>query len=306
MSLKRFHEAQKGQPGYNQAHSEIQNGRKINHWIWYIFPQHQSLGYSSQAKLYGITDFKEACDYLRDPVLFKRYDELVKLVEKKLQTIPVETLMGGSVDARKLVSSLTLFQAAAAFLSTANHRTQNDYAVLEKRCAQIFDLISNQGYFPCESTLAVLNKPGQNIKYNNTHASVVLTPHEPSRHAKPRTSTLSHELAEYKNIRKNEWEFHYNFLGIISVLYFIQDSLFGTDHFNTKNREIKISAASKLEQILDPDQPKPEPLNAAEIKALKEGRLGDLVSRHGSLDYIITHAPMKQNDDPSSEHRLQP
>ena len=306
MSLNRFHEAQKGHPGYDQAHSEIRKGRKINHWIWYIFPQHQSLGYSTQSKFYGINDFDEACEYLRDPVLFKRYDELVKLVEQKLKTIPVETLMGGSVDAQKLVSSLTLFQAAAAFLSSANHRTQHNYAGLEQKCAQIFQILLNQGYSPCKATLGVLNKPGQNIKYNNTHASVVLTPHEPSGHAKPRTSTLIHELAEYKNIRKNEWEFHYNFLGVVSVLYFIQDSLFGTDHFNTKNREIKISAASKLEQILDPDQPKPEPLNAADIKALKEGRLGALVSRHGSLNYLITHAPLKQNDDLSSENRLQP
>ncbi|KTD44498.1 DUF1810 family protein [Legionella quateirensis] len=306
MSLKRFHEAQKGNTGYDQAHAEIQKGRKISHWIWYIFPQHQSLGYSSQAKLYGITDFNEACDYLRDPVLFKRYDALVRLVEQKLQRTPVETLMGGAVDARKLASSLTLFQAAAVFLSSANHRTPHDYAGLEQRCARIFQIISNQGYSPCKATLAVLNKPGQNIKYNNTHPSVVLTQQEPSAHVKPRTSTLIQELAQYKNIRKNEWEFHYNFLGIVSVLYFIQDSLFGTDHFNTKNREIKISAASKLEQILDPDQPIPDPLNEAEIKALKEGRLGDLVSRHGSLHYLITNAPLKANDDPSPDSRLQP
>lgn len=304
MSLKRYHEAQKGQPGYDKAKSELQKGRKTSHWIWYIIPQLQSLGYSELAKRYGIADFKEACDYLRDPLLFKRYNETVSLIERQLQKIPVETLMGGTTDARKLASSLTLFQAAASFLSSANHQTQHDYAGLEQRCARIFQIITNQGYPPCKATLAELNKPGQNIKYNNTHASVVLTRKEQFAHAKSKPVSLAHELAEYQKLRKNEWEFHYNFLGIVSVLYFIQDMLLGTDHFNSKNREIKISAAAKLEQILDPHQPQPEPLNKAEIKALKEGRLGDLVSRHGSLNHIIANAPIKPMDAPSSKSGL--
>ena len=35
---------------YTKALSEIQNGRKRTHWMWYIFPQLKELGRSSTAK----------------------------------------------------------------------------------------------------------------------------------------------------------------------------------------------------------------------------------------------------------------
>ena len=48
--------------GYKQALEEIKNGKKINHWIWYIFPQLRCLGRSSRAHFYGIADKSEAED----------------------------------------------------------------------------------------------------------------------------------------------------------------------------------------------------------------------------------------------------
>ena len=64
--INRFIEAQEVPyfSGYTQALEEVKNGRKINHWIWYIFPQLRCLGRSSRAHYYGIADRDEAQRYL--------------------------------------------------------------------------------------------------------------------------------------------------------------------------------------------------------------------------------------------------
>src|SRR5437879_11177144 len=113
MSLERFHEAQaRHWAGYDTALAEIRAGGKRNHWIWYIFPQIEGLGRSSTARAYAIQDLGEACDYLRDPILFARYEEILAAVGEQLtRRIRLEDLMGGRIDALKLVSSLTLFRA---------------------------------------------------------------------------------------------------------------------------------------------------------------------------------------------------
>ena len=56
--LSRFR--QPHQADYPRALSEIRNGRKAGHWIWYIFPQLKGLGYSSMSDYYGIRDLEEA------------------------------------------------------------------------------------------------------------------------------------------------------------------------------------------------------------------------------------------------------
>ena len=60
--------------------------------------------------------------------------------------------MGGSTDAYKLVSSLTLFRAAA------NHLAQNeagaDFTRLAQTCDSILERTAAQGYPPCAFTLA--------------------------------------------------------------------------------------------------------------------------------------------------------
>ena len=45
MSLERFHEAQRAPVGgFETALAELRAGRKTSHWIWYIFPQLETLG----------------------------------------------------------------------------------------------------------------------------------------------------------------------------------------------------------------------------------------------------------------------
>ena len=57
-NLDRFLKAQAS--SYDAALREICAGQKCSHWIWYIFPQIQGLGFSSTAQYYAIADMDEA------------------------------------------------------------------------------------------------------------------------------------------------------------------------------------------------------------------------------------------------------
>ena len=156
MSLLRFHAAQASPTaGYDTALAEIRAGRKTSHWIWYIFPQLASLGRSSIARAYGIRDLAEACDYLRDPLLRARYEEIAGAVSDQLaRGVALEDLMASRIDALKLVSSLTLFHAAAESLA-GEDPTFRSFA---KHCDSSLGQTSAQGCPPCLHTLARIIK----------------------------------------------------------------------------------------------------------------------------------------------------
>lgn len=153
MSLERFHQAQASQwAGYGTALAEMRAGRKSSHWIWYIFPQIDGLGRSSTAREYALRDLNEACDYLRDPLLRSRYEEIAGAVAEHIaRGAPIEHLMGGSTDAYKLVSSLTLFRAAA--LRLAENEEGAEFKALAQTCDAILQRTAMQGYPPCAFTL---------------------------------------------------------------------------------------------------------------------------------------------------------
>lgn len=106
-NLERFIDAQK--VDYQIALSEIKNGRKRSHWMWYIFPQIQGLGFSELSKLYAIKDLSEAEAFLQHPLLGSRLvgicNELLALEGNDAHAI------FGSPDDLKLKSSMTLFSA---------------------------------------------------------------------------------------------------------------------------------------------------------------------------------------------------
>ncbi len=60
-NLNRFLDAQ--QRDYPIALSEIKNGKKRSHWMWYIFPQIHGLGFSDTSKFYAIKNIHEAEDF---------------------------------------------------------------------------------------------------------------------------------------------------------------------------------------------------------------------------------------------------
>ncbi len=108
--LSRFVEAQRGE--YDRALAELRAGRKRSHWIWYMFPQLRGLGRSGMAQRFGLSGIEEARAYLAHPVLGERLRESVAAVLAWAPSLTAQALMG-DLDAVKLRSSLTLFEAAA-------------------------------------------------------------------------------------------------------------------------------------------------------------------------------------------------
>jgi uncharacterized protein (DUF1810 family) len=105
--LKRFIDAQNRD--YEIALGEIRKGRKLSHWMWYIFPQIIGLGFSSTSQYYGINGLKEAEAYLLHPVLGERLVAICRLLLES--GICDANAIFGCPDDLKLRSSLTLFAA---------------------------------------------------------------------------------------------------------------------------------------------------------------------------------------------------
>ncbi|MBR2308966.1 MAG: DUF1810 domain-containing protein [Oscillospiraceae bacterium] len=103
--IDRFIEPQKA--SYTIALEEIQNGRKVSHWMWYIFPQLRGLGQSNVAWYYGIEDLSEANAYLEHPVLGQRLREITQAALNLSETDPIKIF--GWPDNMKFRSSMTLF-----------------------------------------------------------------------------------------------------------------------------------------------------------------------------------------------------
>ena len=106
--LSRFIKAQEND--YDTALSEIKAGRKTSHWIWYIFPQLEELGFSPTAKFYGIVDLDEARAYLANNLLRTRLIEISQAM-LDLSSRDIKDIMGYP-DNLKLCSSMTLFHLA--------------------------------------------------------------------------------------------------------------------------------------------------------------------------------------------------
>lgn len=95
--------------GYEQALDEIRRGRKVNHWIWYIFPQIKGLGRSGTAQYYALDSLDEAKSYLQNQLLRER---LIEISEALLENDDRIESIVGYVDAMKVRSSMTLFREA--------------------------------------------------------------------------------------------------------------------------------------------------------------------------------------------------
>lgn len=106
--ITRFVKAQNNPwAGYEIALAEIERGRKMSHWIWYIFPQLRGLGHSRYSHFYGIIDRKEAEAYLSHPVLGPRLREISEALLANTNKSAVAIL--GEIDAQKVKSCMTLF-----------------------------------------------------------------------------------------------------------------------------------------------------------------------------------------------------
>jgi uncharacterized protein (DUF1810 family) len=109
--LERFVRAQDEGGTYSRALEELRRGRKVSHWMWFVFPQLAGLGRSGTARFYAIRSLAEAQAYLAHPVLGERLRESTAVVAG-LQGRTADDVFGG-IDALKLRSSMTLFARAA-------------------------------------------------------------------------------------------------------------------------------------------------------------------------------------------------
>ena len=103
--IERFKERQSEY--FATALAEIRNGKKLSHWMWYIFPQLRGLGQSETSRYYGITGIAEAEDFLNDGYL----GENLILISSELLKLPGNDAASvfGEPDDMKLRSSMTLF-----------------------------------------------------------------------------------------------------------------------------------------------------------------------------------------------------
>lgn len=108
-NLARFLTAQDDH--YDAALAELRDGAKHGHWMWFIFPQMAGLGFSPMARLYAIGSTAEARAYLAHPLLGRRLRESALALLEHEDSSPEEIM--GPIDAIKLRSSLTLFDAVA-------------------------------------------------------------------------------------------------------------------------------------------------------------------------------------------------
>ncbi len=108
--LNRFVLAQQGD--YESAFAEIKNGRKRSHWMWYVFPQIDGLGFSSMAQRYAIKSAEEAQAYLAHPLLGPRLLACAEAAVANEGSSANEIF--GSPDDLKLRSCATLFASVSA------------------------------------------------------------------------------------------------------------------------------------------------------------------------------------------------
>ncbi len=109
--LRRFVDAQGAGGTYQAAISELRQGRKTTHWMWFVFPQIAGLGHSPMAQRYAIGSLAEAAAYLAHPVLGARLLECARTIAG-LEGRSAREIFG-EIDTRKLQSSMTLFLRAA-------------------------------------------------------------------------------------------------------------------------------------------------------------------------------------------------
>jgi uncharacterized protein (DUF1810 family) len=109
--LERFVDAQDEGGTYARAIEELRRGRKVSHWMWFVFPQLAGLGQSPMSQRYAISSLPEAVAYLAHPLLGSRLVESTRIVAS-IHGRSAEDIFGG-IDSMKLRSSMTLFARAA-------------------------------------------------------------------------------------------------------------------------------------------------------------------------------------------------
>lgn len=111
--LKRFLNAQNypfedNDTFYDCARTELTNGMKETHWMWFVFPQGKGLGRSENSKIYALSK-REAKKYAKHEILGARLYDCTRAVKWQLEAgMTVEEIFG-PIDALKFHSCMKLF-----------------------------------------------------------------------------------------------------------------------------------------------------------------------------------------------------
>ena len=181
-NIRKFLDAQNapGYAGYANAVLELTQGKKLSHWIWYVFPQLKSISQNSPYEMkYGIENIEEARDYLQDPILKARLDEVCSILLNH-QGKTASSIFS-MTDSAKVKSSMTLF-----YLASKNELYR-----------QVLDKYFNG--LPCQKTLYALNltmpSRGTITSQDNTHSL--------EEHEKPKTIRNVRTANRYNHVNSN-------------------------------------------------------------------------------------------------------
>ena len=114
LNIQRFVNAHR--INFETALSELSAGRKISHWMWYIFPQVKGLGMSEMSMYYSIQSIDEAREYINNDYLRDHMNTLLDILLCQGTSNAAEIF--ASPDDMKLKSSMTLF----AYVDSENVR----------------------------------------------------------------------------------------------------------------------------------------------------------------------------------------
>ena len=129
--LDRFVAAQDRGGTYDAALAELRAGRKVSHWMWFVFPQIRGLGRSPTAVRYAVSSLAEARAYLKHPVLGSRLIECAEVLTELTGSSADQIF--GPIDAVKLRSSMTLF-----------HRADPENPLFDRVIEQYFDSVADR------------------------------------------------------------------------------------------------------------------------------------------------------------------
>lgn len=91
--------------------NELKEGKKVSHWIWFIFPQLKGLGKSPTSDYYGLESLDDAREYYANKFLRKNLNKCLRIIYK-YKDIRAITDCLGELDTMKLHSCVTLFYLA--------------------------------------------------------------------------------------------------------------------------------------------------------------------------------------------------
>jgi uncharacterized protein (DUF1810 family) len=95
---------------YDTALSELLEGQKKSHWMWFIFPQHHGIGKSATSRHFSIHGVLHAKAYFSHRSLGANFKNCVAATLRNTHSTALQLF--GPIDSMKFQSSLTLFQHA--------------------------------------------------------------------------------------------------------------------------------------------------------------------------------------------------